>query len=342
MLRAFAARDTAYDGIFVTAVKTTGIFCRPTCSARKPRPENVEFYPDARRARSAGYRPCKRCRPEAEGNRPAWVRPLFSELERHPERRLTDAELRSLDLDPDRVRRWFQRHHGMTFHAYQRAHRLGLVMDRLRQGESLSQAGYAHGFESESGFREAFRKLFGEPPGQARDRDIAYLTSISTPLGSMVAGATDAGVCLLEFADRRMLETQLARIRSRLRCATAPGDHAHLRLLRDELAAYFAGTLRSFSVPLVLAGTPFQTAVWRALAEIPYGTVTSYHDIARAIGKPEARRAVGRANGDNRLAILLPCHRVVGRSGALTGYGGGLWRKQRLLELEGALAPARP
>ncbi len=343
MLQAFTTRDASYDGVFVTAVRTTGIFCRPTCPARKPRPENVEFYADAGGALRAGYRPCKRCQPDhPDRGRPAWAQPLFAELERHPEQRLTDADLRARHLDPDRVRRWFQRHHGMTFHAYQRAQRLGLVLDRLRQGESLSQAGYGHGFESDSGFREAFRKLFGEPPGRSRDRGVAYLTRIATPLGPMIAGATDSGVCLLEFADRRMLETQLARVRSRLQCATVPGDHEHLRLLRQEIDEYFARDLRVFSVPLVLAGTPFQNSVWQALARIPYGSVTSYQDIAQEIGKPQARRAVGRANGDNRLAILLPCHRVVGRTGALTGYGGGLWRKQRLLELEGAMDETAP
>ena len=156
----------------------------------------------------------------------------------------------------------------------------------------------------------------------------------------MIAGATEAGVCLLEFADRRMLETQLERIRSRLGCATAPGDHQHLAHLKEELESFFAGKQERFSVPLVVAGTPFQMAVWSELSRIPYGSTTDYQAIATAIGKPGARRAVGRANGDNRLAILLPCHRVVGRNGTLTGYGGGLWRKRRPLELEGASEPA--
>lgn len=341
MLTAFSSRDASYDGVFITAVKTTGIFCRPTCTARKPRPENVEFYPNAQTALLAGYRPCKRCRPMTPGGQaPEWADHLLQAVEADPAHRWTDADLRSLDLDPDRVRRWFQRHHGMTFHAYHRARRLGLALGRLHQGEGLTQAGFGHGYESDSGFREAFGRLFGEPPGRARHRDVAFLARIRTPLGPMVAGATAAGICLLEFADRRMLETQLERVRQRLGCATAPGEHEHLAHLEVELAEYFAGRLRRFSVPLVMAGTPFQTSVWQELARIPYGTTTDYQAIATAIGKPAARRAVGRANGDNRMAILLPCHRVVGRDGTLTGYGGGLWRKRRLLELEGAPEPA--
>lgn len=340
MLTAFASRDASYDGVFVTAVKTTGIFCRPTCTARKPRPENVEFYADAQGALLAGYRPCKRCRPMTPaGQAPEWADLLLRAVEADPAHRWTDTDLRSLDLDPGRVRRWFQRHHGMTFHGYHRARRLGLALGRLNQGEALTQAGFAHGFESDSGFREAFSRLFGEPPGRARHRDVAFLTRMGTPLGPMVAGATAAGICLLEFADRPMLETQLERVRRRLGCTTAPGDHEHLAHLEAELAGYFAGRLERFSVPLVVAGTPFQTAVWRELGRIPYGSTTDYQAIATAIGRPAARRAVGRANGDNRLAILLPCHRVVGRDGTLTGYGGGLWRKRRLLELESAPTP---
>ena len=341
MLRAFASRDASYDGVFITAVRTTGIFCRPTCTAKKPRPENVEFYADAQGALLAGYRPCKRCRPmKPAGQAPEWADHLLQAVEADPAHRWTNADLRTLNLDPDRVRRWFQRHHGMTFHGYHRARRLGLALGRLHQGEALTQAGFAHGFESDSGFREAFRRLFGDPPGRARHRDVAYLTRLRTPLGLMVAGATTAGICLLEFADRPMLETQLERVRHRLGCATAPGDHEHLAHLKEELEAFFAGRLQRFSVPLVMAGTPFQMAVWGELSRIPHGSTTDYQTIATAIGKPAACRAVGRANGDNRLAILLPCHRVVGRDGTLTGYGGGLWRKRRLLELEGASEPA--
>jgi AraC family transcriptional regulator of adaptative response/methylated-DNA-[protein]-cysteine methyltransferase len=150
----------------------------------------------------------------------------------------------------------------------------------------------------------------------------------------MLAGATDEGVCLLEFMDRRMLETQLERLGRLLGAEFTPGRHKNLDTLNRQVKEYFEGKQRDFTVPLVLSGTPFQEKVWKELLTIPYGATRSYGQQAKRIGKPGAVRAVGRANGDNRIAILVPCHRVVGSDGKLTGYGGGLWRKQYLLDLE--------
>jgi AraC family transcriptional regulator of adaptative response/methylated-DNA-[protein]-cysteine methyltransferase len=151
----------------------------------------------------------------------------------------------------------------------------------------------------------------------------------------MVAAAADAGLCLLEFADGPRLDEQTRRVGARLGMRIVRGTHAHLDTVEDELNAYFAGGRRAFRVPLLLAGTPFQLAVWRRLVKIPFGRTMTYARLARALGRAGAQRAVGRANGDNPLAIVVPCHRVVGSDGTLHGYGGGLWRKRRLLELEG-------
>lgn len=335
MYRALVDRDSGYDGVFFVAVKTTGIFCRPTCPARKPQKENVEFYRSVGEALSAGYRPCKRCRPlEPRGEVPEWLTGLLAQVDGDPARRWTDADIRALSLDPARVRRWFQTHHGMTFHAYQRARRLGLALGQIRNGGDQTGAAFDHGYESLSGFREAFERLFGAAPGRRRSASHAVVTRYLTPLGPMLAAATDEGVCLLEFHDRRMLETQIRRVRARLGCEISPGRNAHLELLEDELARYFRNRLERFTAPLVLAGTGFQEAVWRRLLEIPYGETLSYEQLARDIGRPGAQRAVGRANGDNRLAIVVPCHRVIRSDGTLCGYGGGLWRKQYLLDLE--------
>jgi len=150
----------------------------------------------------------------------------------------------------------------------------------------------------------------------------------------MLAGATDRGICLLEFADRRMLETQLRRLANHLNALFVPGSNTILEQLSEELTSYFDGRLNYFSLPLIMPGTEFQQAVWDALRQIPHGKTSTYKAIAESIGRPKAVRAVARANGDNRIAIMIPCHRVIGSNGKLTGYGGGLWRKQRLLELE--------
>lgn len=171
----------------------------------------------------------------------------------------------------------------------------------------------------------------------SKQNDHAILTTaVDTPLGTMLAGVTGQGVCLLEFADTGRAEAQLRRLAGRLTAASAPGESPLFAALRGQLDEYFSGLRRHFSLPLVLAGTPFQLRVWIALQSIPYGETRTYHALAAQIGAPEAARAVGAANGANPLAILVPCHRLTGADGGLTGYGGGLWRKRRLLEMEGS------
>jgi AraC family transcriptional regulator, regulatory protein of adaptative response / methylated-DNA-[protein]-cysteine methyltransferase len=335
MYQAIQRRDAGFDGIFFTGVTSTGIFCRPTCPARTPSPENVEFYPTARDALYAGFRPCLRCRPlEPAGQAPDWLRPLMEQIEAAPERRWTDEDLRQRGVEPERVRRWFKGHYGMTFHAYQRGVRLGRAFAQLREGAPITQTAFESGYESLSGFNDAFRQIVGEVPTASRGMDVLHMTRVLTPLGPMVAGATDDGLSLLEFSDRRMLELQLRRVSRLFGLPMVPGRNAVLDRIEDELSRYFAGSLRDFTVPLVVPGSEFQQSVWDQLQTIPYGETRSYGEQAAAIGRPTAVRAVARANGDNRIAIVIPCHRVVGSDGKLTGYGGGLWRKQFLLDLE--------
>jgi len=338
LMDAFYARDASYDGLFYTGVRTTGIFCRPSCPARKPKRENIEFFPTARDAMFAGYRPCQRCRPLAlPGEAPEWLGDLIEAIDDAPERRWTDADLRAHGVHPDRVRRWFKTHHGMTFHAYARARRLGTALERIREGDHVLKAAYDHGYESLSGFNSAIRELVGASPRASRTLATVTLRRMMTPLGPMIAGSIGAKICLLEFADRRMLERQLKILSARLRCSFLPGRSDVLDKLADQLKAYFAGRLQRFTVPLEAPGSAFQQAVWDALQRIPYGETRSYADIAAALDQPTAVRAVARANGANRVAVIIPCHRVIGKDGSLTGYGGSLLRKQRLLELEGAL-----
>jgi AraC family transcriptional regulator of adaptative response/methylated-DNA-[protein]-cysteine methyltransferase len=336
MYAALVRRDTTYEGVFVVAVLTTGIFCRPSCPARKPKPTNVEYYEDAREAMLRGFRPCRRCRPlETLGDTPAWLRPVIDAVEADPTRRFRDADLRALDVEPARARRWFQRHHGLTFHAYARARRLSAALGRLRQGDDSLQTGLSAGYESASGFREAFGKLFGVSPGRADEARRLTVTRVTTPLGPMVAAADGDALYLLEFVDRRMLATQIDRLRQRVGATFVPGDNEILAATQRQLAEYFDRRRQTFDLPLQTPGTDFQREVWAGLQAIPFGQTRSYGEQARFIGRPDAVRAVGKANGDNRIAIVIPCHRVIGAAGKLVGYGGQLWRKKALLQLEG-------
>ncbi len=335
MERAFIDRDASYNGIFVTAVRTTGIFCKPDCPARKPLIKNVEFYATPREALFAGYRPCLRCRPMVSGGvPPEWLKPLLLSIEEDPSRRWRDQDLRQRNLSPERVRRWFKNNHGMTFQAFNRARRLSVAVGRLRIGESVTQAAFHSDFESQSGFNTAFKRTHGISPSQMDVSSPVSMIRIETPIGQMIACATEERICLLEFSDRRMIEKQLDRVRKYVSETIISGDNYVLQSLSSELDAYFSGSLVAFETPINVRGTPFQERVWNALLEVPYGTTMAYGELAERLGDPLAVRAVARANGDNRIAILIPCHRIIGANGKLTGYGGGLWRKQRLLDVE--------
>jgi AraC family transcriptional regulator of adaptative response/methylated-DNA-[protein]-cysteine methyltransferase len=337
MLEAFLGRDTTFDGIFVTGVSTTGIFCRPTCPAKKPRPENLSFFGTPHDALLAGFRPCKRCRPlEPSGAPPEWLRALLDAVEEDPKRKWTDQDVRARGVSPERVRRWFKRNHGMTFQAYHRARRLGSALGRVSGGSSVGRAAFDAGYDSLSGFQDAFRQYFGTTPTDLEGSLVVEVSRVSTPLGPMLAAASDEQLVLLEFVDRRALPTQISRIRKRMGAVFVPGRNRLIDQTTHELSEYFSGERRDFSVPIASPGTAFQQDVWNALLQIPYGETRSYGEVARTLGRPSAVRAVGRANGHNALAIVVPCHRVVGSGGKLVGYGGGLWRKQRLLEIEGA------
>jgi AraC family transcriptional regulator of adaptative response/methylated-DNA-[protein]-cysteine methyltransferase len=336
MYAALTERNSEYEGVFFVGVRTTGIFCRPTCSARKPKRENVQFYLTATDCLSAGFRPCKKCRPlEVFGAAPKWLTDFLVEVESDRSRRWSDIELKEHGIQPEKIRRWFKSHHGMTFQSYLRSRRLADAMGQIQVGKSVTGAAFDNGYQSLSGFRDAFQKWCGEAPTRI-DKDALPLTinRIPTPLGPMVAAADDESVWLLEFADRRMLETQFKRLIKYTSRPLATGSNDLLVELTVQLKEYFEGRRTEFDLPLSYPGTEFQTKVWGQLRKIPYGTTLSYEGLARKIGKKGAQRAVGRANGDNRLALLIPCHRVIRSDGTLSGYAGGLWRKQRLLDIE--------
>ncbi|WP_426138933.1 bifunctional transcriptional activator/DNA repair enzyme AdaA [Pseudomonas sp. DWP3-1-2] len=337
MVRAMLDSDSAYEGVFFTAVKTTGIFCRPTCGARKPKPENVEFFSLVDEAMAAGYRPCRRCKPlDLAASAPDWVKGLLASVAVSPDARWSDAELMKQGIEPLRLRRWFKQHFGMTFHGWLRARRLGLALGRIVVGETLDNTAFDSGYESLSGFREAFKKTFQITPGQASDTSLLLYRHLTTPLGPMIAMAEERGLVLLEFLDRPALTAELNELRSRYGYSIAPGEHPHLERIEEQLTLYFEAKLTAFSVPLHRPGSAFETLVWNELLKIEYGKTSTYGAIALQIGKPGASQAVGMANGRNRLSIVVPCHRVVAADGGLAGYGGGKPRKEFLLRLEKA------
>lgn len=335
--RALLERAPEYAGIFFVGVRTTGVFCIATCRARKPKRENVEFYTDFRSALAAGFRPCKICRPtENAQGAPEPVRQALDWLRRQPEGRLSDAQLRQAGLSPEGVRRWFVRHYGMTFQAFQRMVRINTALQALRHGRSATEAAFDSGYGSLSGFGYACKKATGSAPSEQPQPILMH--RFTTPLGPMFVCASERGVCLLEFVDRRMLETELGDLQRLLGARILAGENVHTRQAEQEMGEYFAGVRRQFSVALDTPGSDFERAAWQALLAVPYGQTASYSQQAEVLGRPQAVRAVARATGANRVAVIVPCHRIVGSNGALTGYGGGLARKAWLLAHERAHA----
>lgn len=333
--QALVAKDPSFEGTFFAGIKTTGIFCRPTCTARKPKRENVEFFASAKDAILKGYRACKVCHPmEKAGSTPEYVDRVLRLLDEDPSLKLKDYDLLKLDIEPSKIRRWFLKNHGITFHAYQRMYRINTAFKKLQTGTSVTDIAFDSGYESLSGFNDSFKKVFGVSPKNSKEKQVIDFTRIETDLGTMVACATDKGVCLLEFSDRKGLETELKQLAKYHNANIVQGQNKYFKQLKEELDAYFEGRLEEFKVPLDISGTDFQKQVWQALVEIPYGTTSSYLRQAEVLGKPSSVRAVANANGMNKIAIIIPCHRVVGSDGSLTGYAGGLWRKRKLIDLE--------
>jgi AraC family transcriptional regulator of adaptative response/methylated-DNA-[protein]-cysteine methyltransferase len=333
--QAMLDKNPTYEGVFYVGVKTTGIFCRPVCPARKPKFEHCEFYANAQAALLAGFRPCKRCYPLSPPQQvSSVVQSLVAAVEANPEKRWREADFRALHVDISTARRHFKKRFGMTFVAYARARRMGIAFHAIRKGGSVIEAQLASGYESGSGFRDAFARVMGNAPAHAKESRILKAAWLDSPLGPMVAIADEESLYLLEFVDRRGLEREIERLRRKTKAAIVPGESAPLRQIEQEVQAYFAGTLHEFKTPMTWVGSPFQQQVWTGLQQIPYGETRAYAQLATALEMPNAVRAVANANGANQFAIMVPCHRVIGTNGDLTGYGGGLARKRWLLDHE--------
>ena len=338
LYQALLNRDSSLEGIFYFGVKTTGIFCRPSCSARKPLRQNVEYFKSIQSAMDSGYRPCKVCSPLARnGEIPDWLNALFNDIHARPEASYKDDDLLSRGIDPTRVRRWFQKTHGMTFHAYVKALRINRAFEKMKHHqENVTTTAMDSGYDSLSGFHSAFRNVTGLSPLQSRNQSIITLSQFTTPLGPMYAGASDKGLCFLEFTDRKMIDGQIEMLQQQMKARFVSGKSEILDQIEKQLEEYFSGSRRDFDIPLDVTGTDFQKKAWDALLKIPYGETRSYQQQADRIGNPKAVRAIASANAKNHIAIVIPCHRVIAKDGGLAGFGGGIWRKKFLLDLEGA------
>ncbi len=333
--QALLDRDERFVGTFYVGVKTTSIFCIASCRARKPKPENVTFYTDVKTALDHGFRPCKICKPTEHAHQaPEEVLSALQLLKKKPKEKITDECLKAHEISPELVRRWFNKHYGMTFHAYQRMLRINTAYQELQQGKNATQTAYDNGYDSLSGFGYTYKKIMGQSPSKSKDTTTIVMSRLTTPIGPMFVCATSKGICLLEFVDRKMLETEFSDLQRRLQAPIIIGENSHIQQLKQELSEYFIGTRKQFNAPLHTPTTPFRQRVWDALLEIPYGETRSYQEQAVFIDNPQAVRAVAAANGHNRVAIVIPCHRVIGKNGKLTGYAGGLERKRWLLDHE--------
>lgn len=333
--QALLNKNKAYEGIFFVGVKTTGVFCRPTCPARKPKIENCDFFVTAQDALLASFRPCKRCKPLSHPNCVSkLVQMLVDAVEKNPEKHWKESDFKKLSVDESTARRQFKKRFGMTFVAYARARRMGIAMKQIKEGQAVIDAQLSSGYESGSGFRDAFSKIMGAPPSKRENHKTLKASWIDTPLGSMLAVADDEALYLLEFVDRRGLEKEIERLRKKVKLPIIPGKTNPIKQIEAELEAYFSDKMKKFKTPLFLIGSPFQKRVWEELTKIPMGETRSYAEVALAIGKPSAFRAVASANGANQIAIVIPCHRVINSNGNLGGYGGGIKKKEWLLKHE--------
>jgi AraC family transcriptional regulator of adaptative response/methylated-DNA-[protein]-cysteine methyltransferase len=330
------ARDTKADGRFVYAVKSTGIFCRPTCPSRRPRRENVEFFNSPAQAQQAGYRACRRCTP----------------LERNPQSQKVEAACRYIDenldvtlsltaisrhvaISPFHFQRMFKRMLGISPREYQQARRAGKFRQALLSDGSVTEAIYEAGFSSSSRAYESVPAQLGMTPSEFKRGGEGIeirCTVISTELGKLLVATTPRGVCAVRFGESEA--ALLRELKKDFSAAEIRRDDVGLESVATQIKQLLSGSAAPLNIPLDLRGTAFQQMVWKELRRIPQGQTRSYTDVAKAIGKPKAVRAVANACGSNPVAIVVPCHRVVQKNGSLAGYRWGVKRKAALLEKE--------
>ncbi|HZD32301.1 MAG TPA: bifunctional DNA-binding transcriptional regulator/O6-methylguanine-DNA methyltransferase Ada [Candidatus Angelobacter sp.] len=329
------ARDAGQDGRFVFAVRTTGVYCRPSCPSRRPRRESVEFFANPQQAERAGYRACLRCKPteiSAQAQAVTRARRILDEADGV----MTLAALsKRVGVSPFYLQRLFKRATGLSPREYQAARRLQQVKHGLRKGDDVTTALYDAGFGSPSRLYEQSTQQLGMTPGKYREGGKGITVNyaiVPSALGRMLVAATPRGLCAVRFGENAVeLEREL---RAEFYAATVVRNDAALQQYLHPLLASLGGERVTVNLPLDVRATAFQKRVWDALQRIPAGETRSYSEVAREIGEPTAVRAVARACASNPVAVAVPCHRVVRRDGELAGYRWGVERKKKLLEQE--------
>jgi AraC family transcriptional regulator of adaptative response/methylated-DNA-[protein]-cysteine methyltransferase len=337
--QAILDRDAATDGLFFMCVHTTGIYCRPTCPARRPHRENVHFVDSVQAARREGYRSCKRCKPDDAAsladNRAATIAAICERIESSEERLSLDQLAAEAGMSRFHFHRVFKEVTGVTPKAYETALRSNRVRNHLVTTLTVTQAVYDAGFASNGRFYASTNDMLGMTPGHYRrgGQDMTIRVAFGqSSLGTVLVAATESGICAITIGDEaEPLRTDLAR---RFPNASfRDGDHDFERTV-SEVVGLVEEPAHGINLPLDIRGTAFQQRVWQALRDIPAGATASYGEIATRIGSPKSARAVASACGQNNLAVAVPCHRAVGKNGSLTGYHWGLERKRELLERE--------
>jgi AraC family transcriptional regulator, regulatory protein of adaptative response / methylated-DNA-[protein]-cysteine methyltransferase len=336
--RAVLDRDRSADGMFVYAVYSTGVYCRPSCPSRRPRRERVTFFDQAADARRAGFRACKRCIPDTIASVDPWIEKVrratvyLSNVEGHPSLARLAARLGG---SPYHLQRNFKRIVGVTPREYADACRVGVVKRRLKDGSDVTGAMLDAGYGSTSRFYErAAAKLGMSPSAYRRGGAGASIrfAIVASPLGRLLVAATERGVCSVAMGDSD--EALEQRLRREFAAATIERDASALATWTAAIVAHLEGKRPRLELPLDIQATAFQWQVWQALASIPYGETRTYKEIAREIGRPSAARAVARACATNPVALAIPCHRVVPANGDAGGYRWGIARKKKLLGRE--------
>ena len=336
--QAVQSRDTSNDGAFVYAVRSTGIYCRPSCPARRPRPENVSFFADAAAAERAGFRACRRCRPQAEATPgEELVARATAWLDTHIEERVTLPRLAAaLGVSRGHLQRTFTRVTGVSPRAYAAARRLELAKSHLRDGDDVTSALHAAGYGSSSRFYDQARTSLGMSPMSYKkggEGVSMHFATADSSVGRVLVAATERGICAISIGeDDAALELSLTAEYPR---ATIQRDDDALRPHLDSVLNHLSNRTSIAMLPLDVGGTPFQRRVWQALQAIPAGERRTYAEVAAAVGHPKAARAVAGACAANPAALVIPCHRVVRSDGGIGGYRWGVKRKQALLATEG-------